>query len=116
MKNDIKTGDLAIIRDLMIAHVRSDGPDLTPRQLSAFLIIYTEDGPHTVRGLAEKLKVSKPAVTRAFDRLSELNLMRRKVDPADRRSVHAMQTPGGQKFVAQFNRHLESATEANRAA
>ena len=39
-----------------------------------------------MRGLAAKLAVSKPAITRALDRLSEFDLVRRKTDPLDRRS------------------------------
>ena len=45
--------------------------------------------------LAAALKVSKPAITRALDRLAEFELVRRKVDQADRRSVLVQRTPKG---------------------
>jgi DNA-binding MarR family transcriptional regulator len=63
------------LMDAMVASIRSDGPDLTARQLAVFLKIYLEPGTdHTVRGLASILAVSKPAITRALDRLEEFNL------------------------------------------
>ena len=49
--------------------------------------VLLEGEAQTVRGLAAKLNVSKPAITRALDRLAELDLVRRKTDPLYRRSV-----------------------------
>lgn len=56
---------VGILRDTVVALVRRDGPDLSARQLGVFLTVYLNDGPHTVRGLAAELNVSKPAITRA---------------------------------------------------
>jgi len=82
-----------------VALVRRDGPDLSARQLGVFLTCYLRDGGHTVRGLAAELNVSKPAITRALDRLGELDLARRKVDPLDRRSVLVQRTMKGAGFL-----------------
>ena len=90
---------VGILRDTIVALVRRDGPDLSSRQLGVFLTCYLNDGPQTVRGLAAELNVSKPAITRALDRLGELDLARRKVDPADRRSVIVQRTLKGQSFL-----------------
>lgn len=90
---------LNVLRDTVVALVRRDGPDLSARQLGVLLTVYLTDGPHTVRGLAAELKVSKPAITRALDRLGELDLARRKVDPMDRRSVLVQRTPKGSAFL-----------------
>jgi DNA-binding MarR family transcriptional regulator len=76
-----------VLRETIVALVRRDGPDLSARQLGVFLTCYRADEARTVRGLAAKLAVSKPAITRALDRLSEFDLVRRKTDPLDRRSV-----------------------------
>jgi hypothetical protein len=57
---------VGILRDTVVALVRRDGPDLSARQLGVFLTVYLTDGPHTVRGLAAELNVSKPAITRAW--------------------------------------------------
>ena len=90
---------VGILRDTVVALVRRDGPDLSARQLGVFLTCYLQDSAHTVRGLAADLNVSKPAITRALDRLGELDLARRKVDPADRRSVLVQRTLKGQAFL-----------------
>ena len=90
---------VGILRDTVVALVRRDGPDLSARQLGVFLTCYLEDGAHTVRGLASDLNVSKPAITRALDRLGELDLARRKIDPADRRSVLVQRTLKGAAFL-----------------
>ena len=90
---------VGIFRDTVVALVRRDGPDLSARQLGVFLTCYLQDGAHTVRGLAADLNVSKPAITRALDRLGELDLARRKIDPMDRRSVLVQRTIKGQAFL-----------------
>ncbi len=90
---------VGILRDTIVALVRRDGPDLSARQLGVFLTCYLQDGAHTVRGLASELNVSKPAITRALDRLGELDLARRKVDPMDRRSVLVQRTLKGAAFL-----------------
>ena len=95
------TGDelVEILRDTVVALVRRDGPDLSARQLGVFLTAYLAEGPHTVRGLAASLNVSKPAITRALDRLGELDLTRRKTDPQDRRSVLVQRTAKGTSLL-----------------
>jgi DNA-binding MarR family transcriptional regulator len=90
---------VGILRDTVVALVRRDGPDLSARQLGVFLTCYLQEGAHTVRGLAAELNVSKPAITRALDRLGELDLARRKVDPLDRRSVLVQRTLKGAAFL-----------------
>jgi len=96
---------LNILRDTVVALVRRDGPDLSARQLGVFLTCYLNDGGHTVRGLAADLHVSKPAITRALDRLGELELARRKVDPADRRSILVQRTVKGAALMRDL-RHI----------
>jgi DNA-binding MarR family transcriptional regulator len=103
---------VGIMRDTVVALVRRDGPDLSARQLGVFLTVYLTDGPHTVRGLAAELNVSKPAITRALDRLGELDLARRKVDPMDRRSVLVQRTLKGTSFLRDM-RSIMIEAEAN---
>src|SRR3954471_10057925 len=79
-----------MLRHTILSMVRRDGADLSARQLAVLLTVYLKDGPHTVRGLAIELNVSKPAITRALDRLGELDLARRVIDPLDRRSVNVL--------------------------
>ena len=102
------------LRDTIVALVRRDGPDLSSRQLGVFLTCYLQDGAHTVRGLAAELNVSKPAITRALDRLGELDLARRKVDPADRRSVLVQRTLKGQSFLRDLRSIMAEANATSK--
>ena len=97
--NPISDAQVGLLRDTVVSLVRRDGADLSARQLGVFLTCYLNEGAHTVRGLAADLNVSKPAITRALDRLGELDLARRKVDPTDRRSVLVQRTPRGAAFL-----------------
>ena len=54
-------------RGAICESLRRDGPDLSARQMAIMLTIYLTAPPHTVRGLAAELSISKPAVTRALD-------------------------------------------------
>lgn len=105
---------VGILRDTVVALVRRDGPDLSARQLGVFLTCYLQDGAHTVRGLAADLHVSKPAITRALDRLGELDLARRKVDPLDRRSVLVQRTLKGAAFLRDLRTIMGEAATAAR--
>ena len=106
---------VGILRETVVALVRRDGPDLSARQLGVFLTCYLRDGGHTVRGLAAELNVSKPAITRALDRLGELDLARRKVDPLDRRSILVQRTLKGAAFLRDLRAIMgEAATITKR--
>ncbi len=102
---------LGILRDTVVGTVRRDGPDLSARQFGVFLITYLEDGPHTVRGLAARLEVSKPAITRSLDRLAELGLAKRAPDPRDRRSVLVTRTRRGNDYMADLRGYIAVAAK-----
>ncbi len=106
---------VGILRDTVVSLVRRDGVDLSARQLGVFLTCYLNDGAHTVRGLAQELNVSKPAITRALDRLSELDYVRRKVDPSDRRSVLVQRTVKGAAFLRETRHIMTDALSSNKA-
>jgi DNA-binding MarR family transcriptional regulator len=88
-----------VLREATLAMIRRDDTDLSARQLAVVLTVYLTEGPHTVRGLAAELHVSKPAITRALDRLGEFGLAQRQVDEMDRRSVIFQRTQAGEGFV-----------------
>ncbi|MBI0537155.1 MarR family transcriptional regulator [Roseomonas sp. KE2513] len=104
---------VGILRDTVVALVRRDGPDLSARQLGVFLTVYLGEGPHTVRGLAASLNVSKPAITRALDRLGELDFARRKTDPQDRRSVLVQRTVKGAALLREMRTIMGEAAAAS---
>ena len=86
----------------LLAYVRSGDPDLTNRQMALLLLVYLKPGPHTVRGLAKALNVSKPVVTRALNRLGSLGYLRRQRDDADRRNIFVAPTTEGADFLEHF--------------
>jgi DNA-binding MarR family transcriptional regulator len=93
---------LALWQNVVLETVRREGPDLSSRQLAILLTIYLTPPPHTVRGLAGSLNVSKPAITRALDTLGELDLVKRKRDETDRRNVLVQRTVNGAVFLRDF--------------
>jgi DNA-binding MarR family transcriptional regulator len=93
---------LELWRRVVVTSVRDNGPDLSARQLALVLMVYMTPAPHTVRGLAALLNVSKPAITRALDRLGKLGIVRRKVDETDRRSILVQRTVKGSVFLRDF--------------
>jgi DNA-binding MarR family transcriptional regulator len=86
---------LKLLQDFAFALVTDGEADLSARQLSILLTIYLEPPPHTVRGLAAKLKVTKPVITRALDTMGKLGLVSRRRDENDRRNVVIQRTPEG---------------------
>ena len=102
---------LPILRETILAEVRA-GEDLTLRQIAVVLTVYLTDEPQTVRGLAKHLGVSKPAITHGLDRLGELDLVRRKRDPMDLRSVIAQRTPAGAAMMERLKARMAAAAAA----
>lgn len=94
---------LDIWRAVLTESVRRHGSDLTARQMAVLLTVYTRDPPHTVRGLARGLDISKPAVTRALDRLGAQDFIRRKKDESDRRNVLIQRTVKGSVYLSDFS-------------
>ena len=104
---------LHILKDTLAASVRSDQSDLSARQLTVFLKVYLEPGTeHTVRGLAAALNVSKPAITRALDRLEDFDFTKRETEASDRRSIVVRRTPKGTAYLGTLNGYLNAASKA----
>ncbi|UYY60235.1 MarR family transcriptional regulator [Sphingomonas sp. S2-65] len=93
-------------KNTLIDYVRSGEPDLTNRQMALLMLVYLDPGPHTVRGLARALNVSKPVVTRALNRLGTLGYLRRQRDDTDKRNIFVARTPEGAEFLAEFGHFL----------
>ncbi len=95
---------VSLLRAVIVELVRRDEPVLTSHQLGVYLTCYLRDVDHTVRGLAQELNVSKSVITRALDKLGELNLARRRIDPNDRRSVIVERTTEGYALLDHMGR------------
>ncbi|NBN64653.1 MarR family transcriptional regulator [Microvirga tunisiensis] len=90
---------LKLWHDVNLALVRDGEQDLSARQITILLTVYLEPPPHTVRGLAARLGVTKPAITRALDTLGGLRLLSRKRDEADKRNVIITRTVEGALYL-----------------
>jgi len=102
------TEALSLWHKVTLQTVRNDEFDLSARQLALLLTVALEPGPHTVRGLAEHMNVSKPAICRALDTLSKYKLTERVVDKSDRRNVFIQPTDEGYNYLASFGQNIFS--------
>jgi DNA-binding MarR family transcriptional regulator len=100
------TQALTLWHEVTLDQVQRQGPDLTMRQFAVLLEIYLVPPPHTVRGLAATLNVTKPVITRALDTLGEMGLVDRIRDELDRRSVIVKRTVGGALFLEKFGDNI----------
>ena len=101
----------------LVDYVRSGEPDLTNRQMALLMLVYLKPGPHTVRGLARALNVSKPVVTRALNRLGALGYLRRQRDDSDKRNIFVARTSEGAEFLDEFGQFIgEGEPHAGRPA
>jgi DNA-binding MarR family transcriptional regulator len=103
-----------MLREVILALVRRDGPALSAHQLAVYLTCYLNDDDHTVRALAAELNVSKSVITRSLDRLGELDLTRRGPDPADRRSILVERTEAGNVLLDELREIVVSTARAER--
>ncbi|MDB5510319.1 MAG: MarR family protein [Hyphomicrobiales bacterium] len=94
---------LNLLHEIALAMVRETRPegmaDFTHRQLAILLTVYLEHPPHTVRGLAQKLGVTKPVITRALDAMGKQAIVARRRDEADKRNVIIQRTVKGALYV-----------------
>ncbi len=97
---DLKSGQaLSLWQKSMLEQVRGSDPDLTVRQLAILLTVYLDPPPHTVRGLASHLNVTKPVITRALDTMGIMGLVARRRDERDRRNVLIQRTVKGSEYL-----------------
>ena len=106
---------LHVIKEMIVLSVRSTADEssdreLSQRQLSVLLIVGLEgEVDHRVGDLADRLKVSKIAITRAVDRLEQFNYIRRDHDPNDGRSIIISRTATGNAYIRQLSRFAKRA-------
>lgn len=93
---------LGLWHQVSLDQVASGATDLTMRQMAILLHIYLVPPPHTVRGLAATLGVTKPVITRALDTMGEMGIVDRVRDISDRRNVIIKRTLAGALFLEKF--------------
>ena len=93
---------LGLWHAVAVGQVLAAEQDLTLRQMAILLQIYLVPPPHTVRGLAARLEVSKPVITRALDTMGAMGLVDRIRDDKDRRNVIIKRTVQGALYLERF--------------
>ena len=103
--------EYAALRELVDAVVRDEKvPDMTMRQMGVLVTVAEHEGkPLSVRPLAEKLGLPKPAVSRAVDRLIECGFVARKQHPMDRRQVEVTITQAGTAYLKALTKAIGKA-------
>jgi len=103
---------LELWHDVALSLVHAGEDDLSPRQMAILLTIYLETPPHTVRGLAAKLGVTKPVITRALDTMGNKGLVNRRRDETDRRNVVIQRTVKGTLYLETLGDLISARAEA----
>lgn len=102
---------LALWHRVTLASVTMAGPDLSARQMAILMTVYLEDSAHTVRSLAERLKVTKAVITRALDTLTGYGFIERAPDIRDKRSIIVKRTSGGILYLQRFADLIHTETD-----
>ena len=81
--------------------------ELNPREFLVLTALWRSGPPFALHPmhLIEEYFLPAATLTRQLDRLTALGLVRRTVDPEDRRAILVQLTPGGQKLVDEAVRH-----------
>jgi len=97
---------------LSIAQVRGGQPDLSTRQMAILLEVYLNTAPpHSVRGLSDKLGLSKPVISRALDKMGRLGFIKRTRDDTDCRNVLIHRTVDGAMYLSELAGLLQGARQ-----
>jgi DNA-binding MarR family transcriptional regulator len=121
MRKDILEGvavDLLSIPPLIFRKIRSKlikaaltniNVDITPLHFEIMSLL-RETGTLHVAGIGERLHIAKAQMTHLIDKLVGLNMVERKVDIADRRTINITLTGEGRTFLAEHKGRLVSTT------
>jgi DNA-binding MarR family transcriptional regulator len=101
----------AVMRLARVLRQKTQDP-ITPSQISA-LVSVERDGPVTLGELAALESVQPPTMTRIVVALEEQELVRREVDPGDRRISRVHITAAGRRLLDR-NRSRKTAYLASR--
>ena len=102
---------LALWHRVILTSVTMDTPDLSSRQMAILMTVYHEESAHTVRSLADKLKVTKAVISRALDTLTRYGFVERAPDLRDKRSIIVKRTSGGILYLQRFADIIQSESE-----
>jgi DNA-binding MarR family transcriptional regulator len=79
--------------------------DITPLHFEIIRLLEKEGKLH-VAEIGEKLHIAKAQMTHLIDRLADLNMVERKTDIADRRTINIILTGQGRAFLEEHKNRL----------
>ena len=87
--------NIEVLAGVLTGIVRDHSSRLTMRQMTVLLNVRARKNEPTVRDIAQALGLSKPAISRALDRLNKEGFIERITDPNDQRSILVNILPAG---------------------
>jgi DNA-binding MarR family transcriptional regulator len=91
------------LRSLRQAVEQAEGEDrLTMAQLRCLQMLAAEGGAALTTGLARRLQVAVPTMTRMLDGLAERTLIERQPDPTSRRQIRIVLTAEGRALLDRY--------------
>jgi DNA-binding MarR family transcriptional regulator len=78
--------------------------DQMPDTQSSVLAFLTREGPHTLRQLSDRERVTPPSMNQTVNSLAEAGYVVRQQDPTDGRKVLFVPTPAGVALAAETRR------------
>ena len=105
------TTTLSTIKTFLQLSIVDDNADLTNRQMAILLTIYDGKDEYSIKKLTEELHLTKPTISRAVERLLELNLVSKRTNPKDRRRVIVEKTFDGNVFIETLTKYLKEAND-----
>jgi len=94
-----------IRRKLIKTALADTNVDITPLHFEILRLLEKERGLH-VAEIGEKLQVAKAQMTHLIDKLADLNMIERKTDIADRRTINITLTGQGRAFLDEHKNRL----------
>jgi DNA-binding MarR family transcriptional regulator len=82
--------------------------NITPHHFE-IMILLKEEGTLHVAEIGERLQIAKAQMTQLIDRLVNFNMVERKMDIADRRTINITLTEQGRRFLEERRNNIMSA-------
>jgi DNA-binding MarR family transcriptional regulator len=82
--------------------------NITPHHFE-IMILLKQEGTLHVAEIGERLQIAKAQMTQLIDRLVNFNMVERKMDIADRRTINIILTEQGRRFLEERRNNIMSA-------
>jgi DNA-binding MarR family transcriptional regulator len=104
------TTNLTTLRDIFVPICKDTKVDLSIRQIAVLSYIHCTSEKLSVGPIAARLNLSKPAVTRALNKLETMGCIKRNPDPKDKRKIEITTPKAGKVLIARLEKIVALAT------